>query len=108
MTSPLSRVISLALLSAIYELLEEDLREKAAAKEREEAARWEQRKQAVIDSIARTMYANHGHLFISNLSKARAADRLREAAIEYSRRRCDHLMRQVEEWAARFEQNGTC
>ena len=108
MTSPLSKVINLALLSAVYELLEEDLREKAVAKEREEAARWEQRKQAVIDSIARTVYANHGHLFISNLSKARTAAYLREAAIEYSRQRCDHLMRQVEECAARFERNGTC
>ena len=98
----------MALLSAVYELLEEDLREKEAAREREEAAYWERRKQAVIDSVARTMYANHSHLFISHLSKARTAARLREAAIEYSRIRCDHLMCQVEECAARFEQNGIC
>ena len=107
MASPVSRLINLAMLSAVCDLLEENRRELTLAREREEALHWQQRKQAVFDSLARALYANHSHHFISNTAKARTAARLREAAIEYSTRRNDALMRYVEENAARFEQNGS-
>lgn len=108
MTSPLSKVINLALLSAVYELLEEDLREKAVAKEREEAARWERRRQAVFDTIDRALMVDHSKHYVSNATKATMAARLRDGATQYSQRRSEALMRMTEEQASRFERYGTC
>ena len=107
MAENIGSILGIVLTTAIEVLAESSEHNRVQAKEREEAARWEHRKQAVFDTIDRAMIADHSRHCISASAKARTALRLRNDAIDYCSRRSEALMQHVEDRAARFEQYGS-
>ena len=107
-STSLGRLLGALLVTSIKVAAESSERNSAFMAEREEAARWERRRQAVFDTIDRALMADHSKHYVSNATKAMMAARLRDGATQYSQRRSEALMRMTEEQASRFERYGTC
>lgn len=106
-STSVGRLFGCLLVEAIGAAVEHSNRNSAQYKEREEAARWERRKQAVFDTIDRALMADHGRYYVSNATKARTAARLRADITNYCERRSEALTQHVESQATHFEQFGT-
>ena len=107
-STTLGRLLGSLLVTTIQVAAETSERNSAFMAEREEAARWERRRQSVFDTIDRALMADHSRQYVSNTTKSRLAARLRDDATQHSSRRSEALMRMTEEQASRFERYGTC
>lgn len=106
-STSLGRLIGAILVTSIQVTAESSKRNSAFMAEREEAAGWERRRQAVFDTIDRALMADHSKRYVSNTSKSRMAARLRDDATQHSQHRSEALMRMTEEQATHFEQFGS-
>ena len=107
-STTLGRLLGSLIVTTIQVASESSERNSAFMAERKEATDWENRRQAVFDTIDRALMTDHSKHYVSNATKTMMAARLRADATQHSQRRSEALMRMTEDQASRFERYGTC
>ncbi len=98
-------VVGSAAVAVANAHVESTRRDTAYLADAAEAQRWENRRQAVVDTVTRAVVAKQRNSS-STVVKERIAARMRGEAAEFALKRSEPLMQMVEQQAARFEQHG--